>query len=384
MSNNNITVTISNQSLMDKITQLQQEVSTLEETITSLNTQIADLNQQVEQKQATIDSLNLQISQLQEQVSQLNAQVTALTEQVQTLTLENSQLTQQIGQLQASVQSLNEQITGMTNQINTINGETVENPIGYLAQTKSDILTALQSKGSSATSSTTFRDYAQEVDKLGQAGDPHTLLLIHFGNETVKDSSMYNNTLSFSQSFTRSSTIKKFGSYSMATTQSSGTSGSWVLVSGVTPPVYEFTYEFWIYLTASSSSNYGRSVAGNYGGYQSELKIFTQISSTTGAYVISDAQSLSIPYNDVTPETWHHVAYCRSNNHYYSFLDGVVKSSSSISFPSPLRWYEPRICIGSEWTHTTGYYPCYLDEFRISNVCRYTENFTPPTEPFSV
>lgn len=369
--------------LTQMIAQLQSEIEDLNEQITTKNTIITQLTAQVQTLNTEITTLEAQITQLNstieaqaQTISTLQAQITDLDSQITTL---NNQITS----LNAQITSLNQQIASYDLQINQINGESVQDPLTYLATTKSLILSALQSKGSSATSSTTFRDYAQEVDKLGQAGDPHTLLLIHFGNETVKDSSMYNNTLSFSQSFTRSSTIKKFGSYSMATTQSSGTSGSWVLVSGVTPPVYEFTYEFWIYLTASSSSNYGRSVAGNYGGSQKELRIFTQISSTTGAYVISNAQSLSIPYNDVTPETWHHVAYCRSNTHYYSFLDGVVKSSSSISFPSPLQWYEPRICIGSEWTHINGYYPCYLDEFRISNVCRYTENFTPPTEPFS-
>ena len=420
---NNITVTISNQPLMDKITQLQQEIITLEETVTSLNAQIADLNRQIEQKQATIDSLNTQISQLQEQISQLDAQVTALTEQVQTLILENSQLTQQVEslttentqltqqveslttensrlteqvqsltsqvsqlteqvqQLQASVESLNGQITSMTNQINTINGETVQNPIEYLAQTKSDILTALQGKGSSATSSTTFRNYANEISLLNPKGDIHTKLLLRFSEaNTYGDVSMFNAPITYSSGFTRSSSIKKFGSYSFEATNTSEVSISYCQQI----PMWDYTIEFWLNATALNDQH-ARSFVQILDGTNS-VYVFGCYNGSSNMIFRNSAFTQSIHTSLITLNEWHHIVYSRQGMKAYAFLDGFLVETLSYNRVYPNIWSGSVIRLGgADMGHHSGNSIIYYcDEFRISDICRYTEDFTPPTEPFSI
>ena len=418
---NNITVTISNQPLMDKITQLQQEISTLEETITSLNSQIADLNQQVEQKQATIDSLNLQISQLQEQVSQLDAQVTALTEQVQTLTLENSQLTQQIGQLQASVQSLNEQITGMINQINAINGETVENPIEYLAQTKSDILTALQNKGSSATSNTTFREYANIISHFNilPDGDEHTLLLMHLDETNqLKDSSIYNRPIipcgtgipiiTTNTSKFGNGSLHLDGSYGFYVNQTDFfplSSSGWTV---------EFFYRpiSWIQSTASFTfmanvlqDTIGSTTITRYQRFSAMYTSYRRVIACS--YLDFDKTSSSQPVQPYTNEnyfqgdSWHHLAWVKNpydttyltriyhNGTFVTWLNGEssycrIKDYNFVPFEQipAFVYFFCRYAVTS--SQLTDFAVCYANELRISDVCRYTSDFTPPTEPFSV
>lgn len=395
MSNNNITITISNQPLMDKITQLQQEIITLEETVISLNAQIADLNQQVEQKQATIDSLNTQISQLQEQISQLDAQVSALTEQVQTLILENSQLTEQVQsltsqvsqlteqvqQLQASVESLNGQITSMTNQINTINGETVQNPIEYLSGTKSQILQALQSKGSSATASTTFREYVSEVSQLNPKGDLHTKLLLRFSEtNTYGDVSVFNTPITYSSGFTRSGTVKKFGDYSFQ-----ASSSSYLSINRFEVPIWRYTIEFWVYLTSMFTSNY-YCLAGVTNSVVSTSMFYIYFfgfynNTTTLRYRINNSYEHSFDKSLFTLNEWHHIAYTRNNNHWYTFLDGVRLESNNSSNLSPAVWTGLNFEIGNSRMQNV---TAYIDEFRISDICRYTEDFEPPTEPFTI
>ena len=409
---NNITVTISNQPLMDKITQLQQEINTLEETITSLNAQIADLNQQVEQKQATIDSLNLQISQLQEQVSQLDAQVTTLTEQVQTLTLENSQLTQQIGQLQASVQSLNEQITGMINQINTINGETVESPIEYLAQTKSDILAALQNKGSSATSSTTFRNYANIISHFNVLpdGDEHTTLLLHLdSNNQLKDSSIYKRPIStYGAPIIDTTQAGKFGHGCLSL---DGNSCLFVNQNDYIPFPAGFTIEFFIkegaewtyngvytlfYHTTSVSSKSGTTYYPTFGmkrGYAystTNITVFFGSGASTPTSLVSTSSQtfthIALVQNPEDP-SWYVRVYVNG-----SFVNWYGNNPQNV--PINGRYYVPvtqphfplylfgRYSISS--ATCVECCPCYVNELRISDICRYNENFTPPTEPFTI
>lgn len=84
----------------------------------------------------------------------------------------------------------------------------------------------------------------------------------------------------------------------------------------------------------------------------------------------------------ISINTWHHVAWVRNGNTFYTFVDGVQKStmtnSNAISNESsqPLR-------IGVANQLAEDYYNGYLDDIRITKgVARYTANFTPPTEAF--
>lgn len=371
--------------VINDITRLSAKIAELEAEITQLNAQITDLETQIQNKDVVIETLTGRISELESEISTLQGQVVELSAQVATLTTQNQALTQQIQTLNEQISSLNTQIanlntqiTNMNSAIETINGETVLNPISYLAETKSQILTALQNKGSSATSSTTFRNYATEIAQLNPAGDLHTKLLLRFSKpDSYGDVSMFNVPVTFSTNFTRSSTIKKFGDYSAVISGS-----SYLSINRFEIPVWKYTIEFWIYMSDIFTSN------GYCLGYQYSIvstsiyyiKLFGPYSNTSKlTYRVNNVYEHNIDKSLFTLNTWHHVAYTRNNNYWYTFLDGIKLEEQNSSNLSPAMWTGIDFYLGRDLMQQK---TAYIDEFRISDICRYTEDFTPPTAPF--
>lgn len=78
-------------------------------------------------------------------------------------------------------------------------------------------------------------------------------------------------------------------------------------------------------------------------------------------------------------DTWYHLALVRSGNDWNIYVDGVSVASttdadSMTDFTSPIR-------IGAD-SIGPNYFQGWMDEFRISNIARWTTNFTPPTSPY--
>lgn len=87
---------------------------------------------------------------------------------------------------------------------------------------------------------------------------------------------------------------------------------------------------------------------------------------------------ISVSY--VASVGWHHVAWVRSSDVFMLFVDGVLVGSAvgavSLSGNTPLT-------IGPTANQSITLREFTMDELRITKgVARYTENFTPPTEPF--
>lgn len=75
---------------------------------------------------------------------------------------------------------------------------------------------------------------------------------------------------------------------------------------------------------------------------------------------------------------WNHIAVTSENKYHRFFINGMMIGSRP-NFNPYLRIHN--LCIGGRQgpgQATDGYY----DEFRISNVARWTSNFTPPTKPY--
>ena len=85
--------------------------------------------------------------------------------------------------------------------------------------------------------------------------------------------------------------------------------------------------------------------------------------------------------------TWHHVALVRdTSNVIKCYLNGTASGTTltdATAFPAS----DGVFSIGSEYHSTSPNrwhgWDGYLDEFRISEFARYTNNFTPPTKPFA-
>lgn len=407
--------------VINDITRLSAKIAELEAEITQLNAQITDLETQIQNKDVVIETLTRSISELESEISTLQGQVVELSAQVDTLTTQNQFLTQQIQTLNEQISSLttqitnlNTQITNMNSAIETINGETVANPIAYLSETKSQILTALQNKGSSATSSTTFRNYATEIENL-PSGTPtsDTLALFHFDNDSgLTDSSDYKLTLS---TLTGTPQIDpSTGKFSNGSLYLDGSSALYINTTQLNPFSHpEWTVEFWIqgdangeqWQTVISQHKYYTPTGGS--EIQAWFRInfdatstrklnfeYPNMDTTTAATLGSSTAN----YSFYSLGQWHHVALCKnsldSSYMFRYYLDGVFKSWTS-NVPGiytrgflPLAQFSTNVYIGTRYYSAgnppyTQYFKGWLNDIRFSKVCRYTNDFTPPTQPFN-
>jgi len=83
-------------------------------------------------------------------------------------------------------------------------------------------------------------------------------------------------------------------------------------------------------------------------------------------------------------EIWHHIAFVRSGEIFMLFVDGI-KQNITVALGTGFSIHNSDQPLRIGWfTATYPNYQGYLDEFRISKgVARWTENFTPPTEPYT-
>jgi hypothetical protein len=87
--------------------------------------------------------------------------------------------------------------------------------------------------------------------------------------------------------------------------------------------------------------------------------------------------------NPLVYNTWNHVSvtYSKNTSSVKIFINGILKSGTETNTPTllcPTTGYN----IGSNAGNNGHYYSGQIDEFRLSNVVRYTSNFTPQTTPF--
>lgn len=178
-----------------------------------------------------------------------------------------------------------------------------------------------------------------------------------------------------------------------------------------------FTIEFW--MKANAADNDAEAVmCGNninwiYGNiifdrdrYNQNLKFGISIAGGFVVFGTSVSSDFTICSSvSVLDNTWHHVAVQRnfSSGQMTIYIDGQLRadgtgSSGDISYPdngipcqnccngNPCNFSDPYIVLGAE-KHDAGVdYPSYngyVDELRLSNIIRYTSNFTPPATPFT-
>lgn len=83
--------------------------------------------------------------------------------------------------------------------------------------------------------------------------------------------------------------------------------------------------------------------------------------------------------NVIVPNVWQHQAIVRNGNTLSMYVNGVSVCSTAVS-GSLASADSQTLRIGGE-THIE-YLNGYMEEFRISNIARYTTGFTPPSSPF--
>lgn len=78
--------------------------------------------------------------------------------------------------------------------------------------------------------------------------------------------------------------------------------------------------------------------------------------------------------------SWVHRAFVRKSDVLYAFENGALQWTKNANYPtSYTEGYQ--MCVGGR-SDTPQDFLGYMEEFRVSNVARWTSDFTPPTEPY--
>ena len=212
-------------------------------------------------------------------------------------------------------------------------------------------------------------------------GDPsfaNVLLLLHgdgtSGSTTITDSSSNSVSMTVTGNTQIDTAVKKFGTGSI---QFDGT-GDQLSFTNTGFGADDFTYEAWIYpesqikdfpacfrVVNDASSANRVTLQYDIDGQANKFRL-----NVGGTSIYSTAKSTG---------QWYHVAVVRSGTTMTFYLDGTSIGTATYSYnvPSHTGFIGGDVATSSQLA-----FKGYIDDVRISNVARYTSNFTPPTAAF--
>ena len=210
--------------------------------------------------------------------------------------------------------------------------------------------------------------------------DSATMLLLSLNNNVTDTSPTTIHTVT-ATNVTYSTSVKKFGTHAAlfatnakatipdnADFDFSSTSANW-------------TVDGWFRVTDLSSINvlyYQESDGDNY------MKIFVDTDGSVGTSIYAAASQVvgsGTVAGVIVVDTWYHLAFVGENgassNRYRVFIDGIMRDNT-LDAQRPAN-YDQVVQIGYDGTT---YAEMYVDEYRVSNSARWTENFIVPTGPY--
>lgn len=141
------------------------------------------------------------------------------------------------------------------------------------------------------------------------------------------------------------------------------------------PSTFTFTsgwsVDFWCTCT-SEQSGYIQFHCTTYGAQVIQLQV-GKVSSQVWSSLISTHNIENLPDGGL-----HHIAFCSNGSSLYYFIDGSLKNTIDISAHTQVNYNVMNVA------QTNQYYAnvATVDELRISNVCRWTEDFEVPDAPY--
>lgn len=82
----------------------------------------------------------------------------------------------------------------------------------------------------------------------------------------------------------------------------------------------------------------------------------------------------------VTTGTWYHIALVRNGNSWNIYKDGV--SVANVTDADSVANFTGAFCVGYDMTASNMYFNGWIDEFRVSNIARWTTTFPPPSQAY--
>jgi hypothetical protein len=204
-----------------------------------------------------------------------------------------------------------------------------------------------------------------------------TAFLAKFTNAGIPDLAMINNLETVGNAQV-STSVKKYGTGSI----SFDGNGDFLSYPSSVFGSGDFTVECWVYFNSTSGDQtiFGinwNSNANSLSAVRVDISsgVFRYMGSTDGTnFYFFQATSTS-----PSTSTWYHIALVRSSGTVTFYVDGTSVNSTS-SVPNALYAGTGGSRIGNILYSENNYLNGYVDDFRITNVDRYTANFTPPTK----
>jgi hypothetical protein len=255
--------------------------------------------------------------------------------------------------------------TGSTIQINRGYGGAISGFVGYYANTRVVV-------GSSAYTGN-FTKPTTPVTAI-----TNTRWLLNYGNAVVVDKSAKGYGLVPNGTQSISTTVVKYGSGSVYFNGAT----SYVVTPTTTPQwnwaATGYTIEAWLYPTALGSTV--RPIVSQSTGASNYWElIFNTLGQLQFRYWTGAARTLIDTGTIMSLNTWSHMALTFDGTNIRIFVDGTLRTTvayiaAQVATLTPLN-------IGSSISGLEGtsmaYYAGYMDDFRMTSVCRYTANFTP-------
>jgi hypothetical protein len=219
--------------------------------------------------------------------------------------------------------------------------------------------------------------------------------LINLVDNDITDSFAANTTLLLRASFDGlfdiyNNTINSLGNNSIVTAgakfnySAAMTGGGWEIPQcpAIQLGTGDWTIEFW-YKHVSSPSPQSSIFAID--GADIPIAIRASDSAQSNQMVMIAGTASTVAFNNLTCGTastsqFDHYAFTKAGNTYRAFKNGIQESTVTASGIDHTGTTAARIGLSTLYPGITG----SIEEFRITKACRYTANFTTPTEPFKL
>lgn len=175
---------------------------------------------------------------------------------------------------------------------------------------------------------------------------------------------------------TLSTTQYKFGTKSLSLNGS-----SYMNISNLGKKLFcdPFTIEAWVYPTVASGLIMSTAKANSINDGQ--IAFVTSNSSLRVIYATKGSGSVTTTSsNQLTLNDWNHIALCVTPQTISIFANGVMTSQNNTN--GMMQCLDTNLILGSNYDYST-FFTGYIDELRISSMCRYNSNFTVPASIFN-
>lgn len=225
--------------------------------------------------------------------------------------------------------------------------------------------------------------FASKALQVPELYDEHTILLLH--GEDLTDSSHCGVTLT-NNGVTVSNVKSKFGGKSLLFNR-----GNYLTIPAINFGSNDFTVDWWEYVSDDTAgTRFSTVFASSYqtgaggilvGCYEGASKIYVS-SKTVFQWDLVSGQTC---FNNNAMNAWVHRAIVRDRSSLKIFTNGTLERTYDIGTSAIGYNANSPFCIGkwvSDYNQSEYLFCGYIDEFRISDIARWTSNFTPPTKAY--